>query len=84
MRFIKSPKCGFTGKKGIVQSQGRSFIFSNELLKCIDTVKNNEKIKQAYSILMQLKKFATEYLYVVGIKDIGFINLSILMPFYFI
>lgn len=70
-------------KKGIVQSQGRSFIFSNELLKCIDTVKNNEKIKQAYSILMQLKKFATEYLYVVGIKDIGFINLSILMPFYF-
>lgn len=49
----------------------------------MEAIKNRDSISQTRFILMQLKTFATEYLYIVGIKDIGFINLSILMPFYF-
>lgn len=70
-------------KKGIAQSQGRSFIFSNEFFNIINATENKEEFQKKFAILIQLKKFATEYLYVVGIKDIGFINLSLLMPFYF-
>ena len=81
--LLKTDNIDLQVKKGIVQSQGRSFIFSNELSKSLDAVKEQKSIRQIQFILMQLKKFATEYLYVIGIKDIGFINLSILMPFYF-
>ena len=81
--LLKANNIALQVKKGIVQSQGRSFIFSNELYKSMEAIKNRDSISQARFILMQLKTFATEYLYIIGIKDIGFINLSILMPFYF-
>ena len=72
-------------KRGIVKSQGRSFIFSRELYNFMKSIGDSESVQQMQILfsLDLLKKFASEYLYVIGVKDIGVINLSIAMPFYF-
>lgn len=70
-------------KRGIVRSQGRSFIFSRELYDFLKSIGDSESVQQIFFSRDILKKFAREYLYVIGVKDIGVINLSIAMPFYF-
>ena len=70
-------------KREIIKSQGRSFIFSRELYNFLKPIGDSESVQQILFSLDLLKKFASEYLYVIGVKDIGVINLSIAMPFYF-
>lgn len=76
----------FQVQKGIIKSQGRSYLFSDELSEDLQ----NGKLKSAVSgidkingILRDLKLFAMEFFYVIGIEDIGFINLGIMQPFHF-
>lgn len=70
-------------KRGIVRSQGRSFLFSRELYDFLKSIGDSESVQQIFFSRDILKKFAREYLYVIGVKNIGVINLSIAMPFYF-
>lgn len=89
IRFSQREIIDLQVEKGIVRSQGRSYLFSDELIKTLQKVLKSEQttkitiIKYILQIFLSLKNFAQELLYVIGIKDIGYINLGILLPFYF-
>lgn len=83
--FLRKNNMKLHVTRGIVRSQGRSFIFSRELYNFMKSIGDSVSVQQMQILfsLDLLKKFASEYLYVIGVKDIGVINLSIAMPFYF-
>lgn len=70
-------------QKGIIRSQGRSFLFSNEAEEILRKNTQCEPGVFALQVITKLKKFAREFFYIIGMQDIGLINLGILMPFHF-
>lgn len=76
----------FKVNKVLIKSQGRSYLFSDELYQLVKkgTIKSGEQDLDTLSqVLFGLKMFAWEFFYVIGIKDIGFINLGLLQPVYY-
>jgi AAA15 family ATPase/GTPase len=72
--------------KGVAQAQHKAFLFSSELWTLLfDGRKeiHNNGMHYVCKIMGVLQNFGQEKLYVVGIKDIGLINLNLAQPFYF-
>lgn len=65
--------------KQIANSQSRSFIFMNDTLSLF--FDNNEK-NIFFQVLIELRLYASRYLYVVDTKSSGFIRLNLALPLY--
>ena len=74
---------------GSVQAQRKSFLFSQELSEFFaksyhkDQISKNDNFKTMLYVIRELQVFAREYLYVIGMRDNGLINLSLIQPVYF-
>ena len=82
-RFVGSQKEFLLASKKIARRESRSFIFSNDLSKAIrEKISGenfeNEESKRILFVLMRLKRYAIQELFVVTTRETGLVNLNLL------